>query len=379
MASAAAVYPEVRQHLELRPNITHAQRVEPKPPINSRVVIISMGRAAARLECWRVAGRPCRGDRFRRRYGRGSCRQFPSLTPDRDRRHRRISVFIHAVNRCANIRHQVLENQAPSSRRQPERGHDTPHSEDASPAHDHVVRRLAQTTKADPRQRQHNHRPDRVAQIELSRDRGDGADKECVAPVVIPGTDLRIGGSIDRLDLAAAGDVARVTDYKSGKPPRNGSEPVLRGGAELQRCLYAFAVRSLLPVVNSVGSRLLYPKAADDGLYSLADPDDVLFGPAEFAAAAARLAAAGKSATRTWRGQYLQRFCLRSAGWCQGELLRAEVSADCRAPGRSRTPLGDAMMPGSQHFPALPDAGARQRALLDYNGPASVRKRLPES
>jgi hypothetical protein len=85
----------------------------------------------------------------------------------------------------------------------------------------------------------------------------------------------------------------RVTDYKSGKPPRNGSEPVLRGGAELQRCLYAFAVRSLLPVVNSVSSRLLYPKAADDGLYSLADPDDVLFGLAEFAAAAARLAAAG--------------------------------------------------------------------------------------
>jgi hypothetical protein len=114
-----------------------------------------------------------------------------------------------------------------------------------------------------------------------------------LAPVVIPGTDLRIGGSIDRLDLAAAGDVARVTDYKSGKPPRNGSEPVLRGGAELQRCLYAFAVRSLLPVVNSVSSRLLYPKAADDGLYSLADPDNVLFGLAEFAAAAARLAAAG--------------------------------------------------------------------------------------
>jgi ATP-dependent exoDNAse (exonuclease V) beta subunit len=25
------------------------------------------------------------------------------------------------------------------------------------------------------------------------------------------------------------------------------------------------------------------------------------------------------------------------------------------------------MMPGSQQFPALPDAGARQRALLDYN------------
>jgi hypothetical protein len=68
---------------------------------------------------------------------------------------------------------------------------------------------------------------------------------------------------------------------------------VLRGGAELQRCLYAFAVRSLLPGVNSVSSRLLYPKAADGGLYSLADPDAVLSRLAEFAAAAANLAAAG--------------------------------------------------------------------------------------
>jgi PD-(D/E)XK nuclease superfamily len=114
-----------------------------------------------------------------------------------------------------------------------------------------------------------------------------------LAPVVIPGTNLRIGGSIDRLDLAAAGDVARVTDYKSGKPPRNGSEPVLRGGAELQRCLYAFAVRYVLPGIGSVSSRLLYPKAADGGLYSLADPDTVLSRLAEFVAVAARLAAAG--------------------------------------------------------------------------------------
>ena len=68
---------------------------------------------------------------------------------------------------------------------------------------------------------------------------------------------------------------------------------MLRGGTELQRCLYAFAVRSLLPGVNSVSSRLLYPKAAEDGLYSLADPDTVLSRLAEFAAAAARLVAVG--------------------------------------------------------------------------------------
>jgi hypothetical protein len=114
-----------------------------------------------------------------------------------------------------------------------------------------------------------------------------------LTPVIIPGTKLRIGGSIDRIDLAAAGDMARVTDYKSGKPPRHGSEPILKGGAELQRCLYAFAVRSLLPGVSSISSRLLYPKGADGGLYSLAGPEAVLSRLAEFLAASARLAAAG--------------------------------------------------------------------------------------
>jgi hypothetical protein len=114
-----------------------------------------------------------------------------------------------------------------------------------------------------------------------------------LAPVVIPGTNLRIGGSIDRLDLAAAGDIARVTDYKSGKPPRSGCNPTLKRGAELQRCLYAFAVRSLLPGVNSISSRLLYPKAAEDGLYTLADPDTVLSRLAEFVVVAVRLIAAG--------------------------------------------------------------------------------------
>jgi hypothetical protein len=114
-----------------------------------------------------------------------------------------------------------------------------------------------------------------------------------LAPVIIPGTNLRIGGSIDRLDLTATGDIARVTDYKSGKPPRSGCQLTLKRGTELQRCLYAFAVRSLLPGVNSISSRLLYPKAAQNGLYTLPDPDAVLSRLAGFVAAAARLVAAG--------------------------------------------------------------------------------------
>ena len=111
-------------------------------------------------------------------------------------------------------------------------------------------------------------------------------------PVVIPGTAVAIGGAIDRLDLNAAGEIARVTDYKSGKSP--GKKPlVLKGGAELQRCLYAYAVRSLVPAVNDIQTRLLFPRAEKDGLYELADPAAVLASLAGFVNAAQRYATAG--------------------------------------------------------------------------------------
>jgi hypothetical protein len=109
--------------------------------------------------------------------------------------------------------------------------------------------------------------------------------------VVIPGTQLSIRGSIDRLDMAGDGKTARVTDYKSGKPPKKGIQ--LKGGSELQRCLYAFAVKALIPGIGRVSGRLLYPKADSDGLYDLADPEEVLDRMAGFAGAAVRLATAG--------------------------------------------------------------------------------------
>jgi ATP-dependent helicase/DNAse subunit B len=111
-------------------------------------------------------------------------------------------------------------------------------------------------------------------------------------PVVIPETTVAIGGSIDRLDLDGAGTIARVTDYKSGKPPGK-KQPVLKGGAELQRCLYAYAVRSLVPAVKDVQTRLLFPKAEKDGLYALADPAAVLASLAGFVTAAQHYAKAG--------------------------------------------------------------------------------------
>jgi hypothetical protein len=111
-------------------------------------------------------------------------------------------------------------------------------------------------------------------------------------PVVIPETTVAIGGSIDRFDLDGAATIARVADYKSGKPPGK-NQPVLKGGAELQRCLYAYAVRSLIPTVKDIQTRLLFPRAEKDGLYALADPAAVLATLAGFVTAAQRYAMAG--------------------------------------------------------------------------------------
>jgi hypothetical protein len=68
---------------------------------------------------------------------------------------------------------------------------------------------------------------------------------------------------------------------------------VLKGGAELQRCLYAYAVRSLVPGAKDVQTRLLFPRAEKDGLYELADPAAMLASLAGFVNAAQRYAAAG--------------------------------------------------------------------------------------
>ena len=77
--------------------------------------------------------------------------------------------------------------------------------------------------------------------------------------VAIPGTPFRVNGYIDRLDLAPGAVHAVVTDYKTGKAP-SGSI-VLDAGKELQRCLYAFAVKALLGEQVEVQPSLLYLRA----------------------------------------------------------------------------------------------------------------------
>ena len=113
-----------------------------------------------------------------------------------------------------------------------------------------------------------------------------------LAEVIIPGANIQIGGSIDRLDLAGDNSAARVTDYKSGKVPKG--TPQLKGGAELQRCLYAYAVRSLVAGTLAVDARLLYPRKKD-ALLNLEAPDATLAKLTAYLSAAYAAFAAGKA------------------------------------------------------------------------------------
>jgi RecB family exonuclease len=91
------------------------------------------------------------------------------------------------------------------------------------------------------------------------------------AVVKIPGVGFRIAGVIDRLDVSGDGRQALVRDYKTGRVPKK--PIVLDGGRELQRCLYAFAVKALLGDV-AISASLLYLRESLD--LKLADPQATL-------------------------------------------------------------------------------------------------------
>ena len=101
-------------------------------------------------------------------------------------------------------------------------------------------------------------------------------------PITIPGTKLQIRGYIDRLDIAADGTSVHVCDYKTGTPPRQA--PVLGGGKELQRCLYAFVVQALLGASTRVQTSLLYPSGGQNLV--LEQPGDVMLNLAHHIALA---------------------------------------------------------------------------------------------
>jgi hypothetical protein len=77
-------------------------------------------------------------------------------------------------------------------------------------------------------------------------------------PVVVPNTSVRLRGTIDRLDMRHDGSAVRVTDYKTGAPPKNIGRIIIGGGAELQRALYALACRQLLEGEPQIVARLLF-------------------------------------------------------------------------------------------------------------------------
>ena len=104
-------------------------------------------------------------------------------------------------------------------------------------------------------------------------DGGGDAPWTVAGEVPIPGTGLTIAGRIDRLDLSADGRRARVIDYKTGAMR---APVVLAGGSELQRCLYALAVRSLLGRRVEVEAGLLYPLGGADGYRVLPDQTGTL-------------------------------------------------------------------------------------------------------
>lgn len=94
-------------------------------------------------------------------------------------------------------------------------------------------------------------------------------------PVVVPGTDVQIVGSIDRLDLWPGAVEVHVTDYKTGQRPKKPEERVLGGGQELQRALYDLACRTLLGEGPRRVARLMYlrPPVSE---YVLRDPDTAI-------------------------------------------------------------------------------------------------------
>lgn len=98
-----------------------------------------------------------------------------------------------------------------------------------------------------------------------------------LVPVKIPDTEFSIKGYIDRLDISGDGKSVLVCDYKTGRPPSDDIQ--LNGGSELQRCLYAFAVKELLGDIDINASLLFLREFIDDKLrnpYKLRSPKETL-------------------------------------------------------------------------------------------------------
>jgi PD-(D/E)XK nuclease superfamily len=131
---------------------------------------------------------------------------------------------------------------------------------------------------------------------QADNDKGDNRELPWTpsASVAIPGTPVKIRGSIDRIDLRAGGQFLRVTDYKTGGRPRDPATVLIGGGAELQRALYALACRQLLEGSPQIVARLIYLKDKP-AIFKLADPDGTFELVSRFVAAACSVLESGKA------------------------------------------------------------------------------------
>ena len=65
------------------------------------------------------------------------------------------------------------------------------------------------------------------------------------------------------LALPGGGQRAVITDFKTGRLPDKAGTQMLKGGAEVQRLVYSFAVQALLKLPPAaIEPALLYPRAA---------------------------------------------------------------------------------------------------------------------
>lgn len=77
-------------------------------------------------------------------------------------------------------------------------------------------------------------------------------------PVVIGKSSIPLRGRIDRVDIKPDRRAVRMTDYKTGDAPRNLRDVILGGGSEVQRTVYAIALRQLVSEATQILSRLAY-------------------------------------------------------------------------------------------------------------------------
>ena len=179
---------------------------------------------------------------------------------------------------------------------------------------------------------------------------------DVVTTVEIPGTGMTIQGHIDRLDLAGDGTRARVIDYKTGRLRNNMAQVVLDGGKELQRCLYAFAVKTLIgPRVKvEAVAALSQSRGGRAGAVSIARRRRGTCAACDRARNRAQEHDQRDRRAGRGCGRQVQRFCLRAAG--EPQLRRSQERARARAARESGRDMGRGMKP-------LPDAAARCAAL----------------